>query len=96
MEPKPAYRQAVMEVLDALLGHPRALREEAAAEQRKAIDVIRALFSYYLEHPGEVPDEYARAPGTDADRVADYIAGMTDRYALTTYERLFLPQGWML
>jgi dGTPase len=72
------------------------LREEAAAEQEKAIDVIRALFSYYLEHPGEVPDEYARAPGTDADRVADYIAGMTDRYALTTYERLFLPQGWML
>jgi dGTP triphosphohydrolase len=28
--------------------------------------------------------------------VADYIAGMTDRFALTTYERLFLPQGWML
>jgi dGTPase len=72
------------------------LREEAAAEQEKAIGVIRALFSYYLEHPDEVPEEYAGAPGTDADRVADYIAGMTDRYALTTYERLFLPQGWML
>jgi len=72
------------------------LREEAAAEQDKAIAVIRALFSYYLEHPDEVPDEYARAPGTPADRVADYIAGMTDRYALRTYEDLFLPHGWML
>jgi dGTPase len=72
------------------------LREEAAREQEKAIGVIRALFSHYLEHPDEVPEEYGRAPGSDADRVADYIAGMTDRYALTTYERLFLPQGWML
>ena len=72
------------------------LREESAREQDKAIGVIRALFSHYLEHPEEVPEEYAGAPGTDADRVADYIAGMTDRFALTTYERLFLPQGWML
>ena len=72
------------------------LREESAREQDKAIGLIRALFSHYLEHPEEVPEEYAGAPGTDADRVADYIAGMTDRFALTTYERLFLPQGWML
>jgi dGTPase len=28
--------------------------------------------------------------------VADYIAGMTDRFALRTYERIFLPQGWLL
>ena len=72
------------------------LREEAAREQDKAIGVIRALFEHYLGHPEEVPEEYAAAPGTDAERVADYIAGMTDRFALTTYERLFLPQGWML
>jgi dGTPase len=72
------------------------LREEAAAEQEKAIGVIRALVSYYLEHPDEVPEEYARAPGTPADRVVDYIAGMTDRYALRAYEDLFLPHGWML
>ena len=72
------------------------LREEAAREQDKAIGVIRALFRYCLEHPEQVPEEHAGAPGTDADRVADYIAGMTDRFALTTYERLFLPQGWML
>jgi dGTPase len=72
------------------------LREEAAAEQDKAIGVIRALVSYYLEHADEVPEEYARAPGTPADRVVDYIAGMTDRYALRTYEELFLPHGWML
>jgi dGTPase len=72
------------------------LRGEAEAEQEKAVELIRALFSHYLEHPDEVPAEYHSAPGTLADRVADYIAGMTDRYALRTYERLFLPQAWML
>jgi dGTPase len=72
------------------------LREEAAAEQEKAVGVIRALVRYHLEHPEEIPEEYARAPGGLEDRVVDYVAGMTDRYALATYERLFLPQGWML
>jgi dGTPase len=72
------------------------LRAEAAAEQEKAVQVIRALVEYHLNHPEEIPDEYAGGPGDVADRVIDYVAGMTDRYALSTYERLFLPQGWML
>jgi dGTPase len=71
-------------------------RAEAAAEQEKAVQVIRALVEYHLQHPDEIPDEYAGGPGDVADRVIDYVAGMTDRYALRTYERLFLPQGWML
>jgi dGTPase len=57
---------------------------------------VRALFSHYLEHPEEVPEEYHRAPGDLPTRVADYIAGMTDRYALRAYEQLFLPHGWLL
>ena len=72
------------------------LREEAKAEQEKAVAMVRALFSHYLEHPEEIPPEYHRAPGDLPTRVADYIAGMTDRYAVRTYERLFLPQGWLL
>jgi dGTPase len=72
------------------------LRSDAAAEQDKAVALIRALFAYYLDHPEEVPDEYHRAPGDLATRIADYIAGMTDRYALRVYEQLFLPQSWLL
>ena len=71
-------------------------RADANEEQDKAIGLIQALFSYYLEHPDEVPGEEAGAPGDVPTRVADYIAGMTDRFAMRTYERLFLPQGWML
>jgi len=72
------------------------LRGEVHDEHEKAVGVVRALFAYYLEHPEHVPDEYLRAPGDLATQVADYIAGMTDRYALRTYEQLFLPQGWLM
>jgi dGTPase len=72
------------------------LRPEARAEQEKAIDMVRALFSYYLGHPESVPAEYRGVPGDLPTQVADYIAGMTDRFALRTYEQLFLPQGWLL
>jgi dGTPase len=72
------------------------LRQEAASEQQKAVSLLRALFAHYLDHPDQIPDEYRAAPGDLPTRVADYIAGMTDRYALRTYEQLFLPQGWLL
>jgi dGTPase len=72
------------------------LREDAAQEQQKAIGLVRALFSHYLDHPDEVPEEYHLAPGDLPTRIADYIAGMTDRYALRVYEQLFLPRGWLL
>ena len=72
------------------------LRDEARAEQDKAIGLVRSLFAYYLDHPDQVPAEYHRAPGDLPTRVADYIAGMTDRFALRIYEQLFLPRGWLL
>ena len=72
------------------------LRDEARSEQDKAISMVRSLFAHYLDHPEEVPREYHRAPGDLPTRVADYIAGMTDRYALRIYEQLFLPQRWLL
>ena len=72
------------------------LRGEVHDEHEKAVGVVRALFAYYLDHPEHVPAEYLRAPGDLATHVADYIAGMTDRYALRTYEQLFLPQGWLM
>jgi dGTPase len=72
------------------------LRTQGREEQQKAIELVRTLFAYYLEHPGEIPDEYRGTPGDHRTHVADYIAGMTDRYAIARYEQLFLPQGWLL
>jgi dGTPase len=89
----------VLEALDLLrdfLFDRVYLRTESKAEQEKAIGLVRSLFSYYLEHPEAVAAEYRSGPGDLPTRIADYIAGMTDRFALRTYEQLFLPQGWLL
>ena len=89
-------------VLDALLVLREFLfervyvRPEAEHEQKKAIELVRTLFSYYLEHAEAVPEEYRATSDDLPTQVADYIAGMTDRFALRTYEHLFLPQGWLL
>ena len=62
------------------------LGSEARAEQERARVALRTLFDHYLGHPDEVP---ATDPGADpVQRVADYLAGMTDRFCLSTYERL--------
>ncbi|HEX2738863.1 MAG TPA: deoxyguanosinetriphosphate triphosphohydrolase [Rubrobacter sp.] len=58
-------------------------------ENQKAAGVIVALFDYYLEHPEERAD-------SDPDPITetiDFVAGMTDRYALAAYRRLFMPRG---
>jgi len=85
-----------LDVLREFLFDRVYLRDEARSEQEKAIALVRTLFAYYLDHPDELPEEYHRAPGDLPTRIADHIAGMTDRYALRVYEQLFLPQGWLL
>jgi dGTPase len=72
------------------------MRTAATDEHDRAMKLLRELFAYYLDHPDELPPEYHRVPGDLPTRVADFIAGMTDRYAVRTYEQLFLPRGWLL
>ena len=67
----------------------RVYNKPGSKENQKAARVVTALFEYYLEHQEE------RAP-SDPDPLTesiDFVAGMTDRYALATYKRLFLPRG---
>ena len=71
------------------------LRPDASAENEKAVHMIRDLFTYFLDHPDQMPRDHVRAPGDLPTQVADFVAGMTDRYALRTYEQLFLPQRWL-
>jgi len=91
--------EPVLQALDQLrdfLFERVYLRKEARSEQEKAIGLVRSLFEYYLEHPEAVPAESPGIPDDLPTRVADYIAGMTDRFALRAYDELFLPQGWLL
>ena len=64
---------------------------EQQRQQRRAIAVIRDLMEWHLEHPEEIPDSYRQHEATLVVQAADYIAGMTDRFALATHDRLFRP-----
>lgn len=68
----------------------------AKAEERKAEGVIESLYRHYLANVHELPDEFTKYIAEDgAERVAaDYIACMTDRYAVRDYKRLFVPEDW--
>lgn len=76
--------------------------ENIRNEFNKANKILRDLYAYYLEHTeemsGDIPAEkkiISAASRNDKHRmVCDFVAGMTDIFALMTYERLFLPQQW--
>ena len=72
------------------------LNPVAKGEEGKAEEVVKSLYRHFAEHPQELPDEYqAIYEREDAARAAcDYISGMSDRYAVATYERLFVPRPW--
>ncbi|MDX1468127.1 MAG: HD domain-containing protein [Acidimicrobiia bacterium] len=67
------------------------LSPESEAQKQKAILVIQDLVAYYTEHPHEVPDSYTVPGAEPLTRAVDYVAGMTDRYALRAHDRLFRP-----
>jgi dGTPase len=67
----------------------RVYNKPDSRENQKAARVVRALFEYYLEHP----EERAASDPDPINETIDFVAGMTDRYALATYRRLFLPRG---
>jgi dGTPase len=64
-------------------------------EFKKAKKILKDLYEYYLENPEEVFRNIPSEKKLNRNRmVCDFIAGMTDSYALMTYERIFLPQQW--
>jgi dGTPase len=64
---------------------PGAQREKPRIER-----MMCALFDHYAEHPPKT----AEGDATEAQRVVDYLAGMTDRYAIRVFSDLSLPQGY--
>ncbi|HYE70887.1 MAG TPA: deoxyguanosinetriphosphate triphosphohydrolase [Aquabacterium sp.] len=83
----PALREEIVELkrvlMRALYRHPQVMRTTAAARE-----VVRELHAAYLSRPTEMPPDFASRD--DRHRaVADYIAGMTDRFATREHRRLF-------
>ena len=70
----------------------------AKGEETKAKDMLCRLFEYYMQRPEKLPADFL--PQLDFDGmeriVCDYIAGMTDRYAVYKYSELFIPTTWQM
>jgi dGTPase len=90
-------------VQDALLGLRNFLFEnvyrnsEAKAEETKAKEMVAWLCEYYLQHTEKMPKLFQNwiEQGNSKRRVvADYVAGMTDNYAIMRYQEYTIPRGW--
>lgn len=71
----------------------------AKGEETKAEGLLSKLFTYYMEHPMAMPAQYTDmiAEGEEEDRVVcDYIAGMTDQYAIAKFSEYFVPKAWQV
>lgn len=67
---------------------------DAKWEEPKAYSVLVELFDWFVAHPQEVPGEYRLHDDPVDVQVADFVSGMTDRYAVRLYENLKIPRSW--
>ncbi len=68
----------------------------AKGEEGKAVELVERLYQYFTESPDKLPEEFKNMlekHGTERV-VCDYIAGMTDRYAVQVFNGLFVPYSW--
>ena len=68
----------------------------AKSEEVKAMELLARLFEYFVRYPQKMPELYRRNMETESVErcVCDYVAGMTDRYAIDLYKDLFIPSVW--
>ena len=76
---------------DAVYRNPTAKGEES-----KVKGILGGIFDYYVAHPDKLPEEYAEIAHADGLQraVCDYVAGMTDGYAMDVYSEIFIPAAW--
>ena len=69
------------------------LRPEAREHAARAVRVIQDLVGWYRDHPDEIPDSYRLDTSTDLQAAVDYVAGMSDKFAMRAHDARFRPSG---
>ena len=92
------------EVAEAMKGIRKFMFENvyrnpvAKHEEDKAVEMLKKLYTYYLEHEELIPEEFMRLSmlygDTKEQIICDYIAGMTDNYAVKKFQEIFIPESW--
>ena len=91
----PAVNQALKD-LRAFMFERVYRNPVAKSEETKAKAMLTKLFEYYISHPEALPEDFQPQMSFDGMErtVCDYIAGMTDNYAVDKYTEIFIPMGW--
>lgn len=90
------------EVFEAMMGLRRYmfdnvyLNDYAKTQEKKSFNVISSLFSLYIENPELIPESVREISCSEDNMIVvrDTIAGMTDRYALSLFDKYFVPKSW--
>ena len=93
----PATDRALRELREFMFD--RVYRNPVAkGEESKAKAMLQRLFEYYVANPNEMPEDFQPQLSFDGMErtVCDYIAGMTDNYAVYKYTEIFIPTGWQV
>lgn len=72
------------------------LNYSAKAEEAKVDGIIGGIFTYLTKNPQFMPEQYARVVASEGIEraVTDYIAGMTDTFAIKFFENVYIPKSW--
>ncbi len=74
------------------------LNQVAKSEEKKAIKLIEKLYEYYERYPEYLPESYflkmQENEGVKEEMICDYIAGMTDNFAVKQFQEIFIPKAW--
>ena len=91
---EPEIYKAMMELRDFLTEHVYK-NPVAKGEEVRARSMLLQMYEYFVKNPDKLPDEFRKDETESVERhVCDYIAGMTDRFAINLFEDLFIPKIW--
>lgn len=70
----------------------------AKSEEKKVYGILKGIFDYYVKNPDKLPSDYRNIAKQDGLRraTADYVSGMTDKFAMSQYSELFIPEAWQV
>ena len=83
---------AVMHELRAFMFERVYLRAEVEPQRRRAMEIVRDLVGYFLDNADEIPATYRHDDADVLTQVIDYVAGMTDRFAIRVHDSRFRPK----
>ncbi len=88
--------RAAMDQMHTFLFRSVYTNSEAKGEEVKAQELLRRLFEYFMEHTDRLPTDFRRIAEREGREraVCDYIAGMTDNFAMDLYADIFIPLRW--